>query len=67
MSSGATLGIVLAVIAVIGFGIWYSTNNMYPNGSSEGGGNKHIKHPTKINLVLALIFAYIVYKMFYNY
>ena len=78
MQSWGIILIVLAIIAVI-IGIWYSSSsnsyNYDTDYSSYGGRKKHYKNkfveksymPIKLNFVLVLIFAYIVYAMFYNY
>ena len=62
MSGVVTLVIVLAILAVIGGGIWYfmSSNMSNPFGSQEGGSKTHMKH-NKINIILAIIIVYIVY------
>lgn len=68
MSGVVTLVIVLAILAVIGGGIWYfmSSNMSNPFGSQEGGSKTHMKH-NKINIILAIIIVYIIYSIFIKY
>ena len=76
MQSWAILLIVLAIIAFV-ISIWYKSSSNsynYDTGYGSYGGRKRYKHkfveksymPINLNFVLALIFAYIVYSMFYN-
>ncbi len=67
--------IVLAIVAVVIYFLSKSFANGYnydTNYSSYGGSKKYknAKYtpcmPIHLNIVLALIFAYIVYAMFYN-
>jgi hypothetical protein len=76
MQSLGILFIVLAIMAVIAFVVysWYKSPSSYnyeTDYSTYGGSRKHKKYmhymPMKMHLILALIFAYIVYSMFYNY
>jgi hypothetical protein len=71
MSGVVTLVIVLAVLAVIGGGIWYLMSGGYNYDTNLGGGKKYLKECfysyTKTNIVLALISVFIIYKIFTSY
>jgi succinate dehydrogenase/fumarate reductase cytochrome b subunit len=71
MSGVVTLVIVLAVLAVVGGGIWYLMSGGYNYETNFGGGKKYSKECfysyTKTNIVLALISVFIIYKIFSSY
>ena len=71
MNNIGTAVIVLVVLAVVGGGIWYLMSGGYNYETNLGGGKKYLKKcfcsNKKTNIVLALISAFIVYKIFTNY
>ena len=71
MNNIGTLLIVLAVLALLGGIIYLSMSGGFKYDTDMSGGKKHMKHHffhhNKINLVLALISAYIVYSIFIKY
>jgi hypothetical protein len=75
MDAGTIVGIVIAIIVLLCLAFFYNkfTSSEYGYQVNYGGRkrykNKFVEKscmPMKLNIVLALIFAYIVYAMFYN-
>jgi H+/gluconate symporter-like permease len=75
MDGGTIAGIIIAIIVLLCLAFFYNKFTSSEYGYQVNyGGRKHYKNkfvekscmPMKLNIVLALIFAYIVYAMFYN-
>ena len=76
MDGGTIAGIIIAIIVILLLAYFYTKFTSTGYGYQVNyGGRKHYKNkfvekscmPINLNLILALIFAYIVYTMFYNY